>query len=150
VSRGLDGRLSAAEAEAMESHLAGCPGCAAWREAVGGAARVLGAEPAAEVPRDLADRSVRAAWARELASDGEEGLADRLVGVGRLGLAAAGLAAVLLLALAAVRGPRAVGNEERGAGPALIDLAGEGPDPAAALVAPGRGSADPGGSRRTR
>lgn len=154
ISRGLDAPLAADRAVAVRNHLAGCEACARWRDAVSGAVELLRAEPAHVAPPALVDRSVRAAWSRELASGGEEPLADRLVGVGRFGLAAAGLAAAGLLVLALLRGPQpgAEGAAGRSAPalPALIDLGGDGPDPAAALVAPGRGPALPDDRRRGR
>jgi hypothetical protein len=132
ISRQLDGHAD--DDRALFEHRGGCVDCRRWHGLVVGARQAL-AGPPAEVPADLAARVARAvltaaAAPRRAPTVGE--LADRLVRVGRVGLAAAALAAVGLLALAAASSG---GAPERAGGP--VDLTGEGVDPAAALIAGG-------------
>src|SRR5690606_1141662 len=116
------GALAAADRAALADHLPSCAGCRAARDLLAdlGAALAASAGPPAEPPPGLIDRSVRAAWSRELATGRRPaGLAERLVGLGRFGLAGAACAALLLVALAAARTPGAPPARSAAPGAAL-------------------------------
>ena len=51
----LEGVLAAAEREAVEAHVAGCPRCVAFIESYRQTPRILRAATAAELPEDLAE-----------------------------------------------------------------------------------------------
>ena len=54
VSRHRDGALPAAEATALETHLAGCPDCVRWGRWIDRASRAAAAALGAEMPAELA------------------------------------------------------------------------------------------------
>ncbi len=104
-SRRLDGRLGAAEQEALEGHLSRCAACredlARWTAA----ARLLRAGGPTPVPGGLAERAFRAA----LAAERGPSLASWFVAAGRRAAVAGAIAALAIWVgvLAARRSPRA-------------------------------------------
>jgi hypothetical protein len=113
---------------ALADHLAGCAACRALAAGHAAARRGLAVAPPIEAPPD------RAAWLARVASEAPPvapPFAERLVGVGRFGLAAAAAAAAIALVALALADEPAPPRADP------VDLAGPLADPSLALVAAG-------------